>query len=116
MDMMEARNRGKHAVLYLDGKAVGEVIIKGGDMSWGFGDFQPREEFGTFATVFGHWSLLMHSDGEEGRLSPAVIEELSQAEVMLDQLKARLFFPNEQEWVNVAQLTIDGELLEWKEY
>ncbi len=110
------KKRGTSAMLYLDGKLVGLVDVKGFHASWGHGEFQPHEAFSPYAGVFGHWSLLMHADGEDHRLSREASRELSQAEQRLDALEARLFFIGAKEWVEVAQLTIDGNLLEWKEY
>ena len=105
-----------HAVLYLEGQEVGTVEVKGRDSSGGYGDFTPNGEFATYAQAFGLWSLLMHADEDGSRLSPAASSELASAENALDAIKARLFFPAQVRWVEVAQLTIDGELLEWREY
>jgi hypothetical protein len=106
--------RGGRAVLHLDGEPVGDVIVNGWDGSWGYGTFLPGEHFSEYAPLFGLWSLLMHAD--EGRLSHAASEELVQAETQMDAIRTRLFFPQNQQWTDVVQLTIDGELLEWKEY
>jgi hypothetical protein len=110
-----AGHRGGPAVLYLDGKPVGTVDVKGWAASWGYGYFRPNNEFASYAPMFGLWSLLMHADTGE-RLSDAAAKELSSAETALDMLRARLLFTESSEWVHVAQLTIDGDLLEWKEY
>src|SRR5436305_4800568 len=108
--------RGKHAVLYMDGTPVGTVEVKGCMASWSYGDFTPDAGFSSYAPIFGTWSLLMHADGDTRRLSREASQELSEAEHRLDSIKARLFFPDSSEWVDVAALTIDGALLEWKEY
>ena len=96
------------------GKPVGRVDVKGWEDSWGLGEFSPAEHFSSYAPLFGLWSLLMHAD--EKRLSREASQELSLAESQLDAIKVRLFFLQNEEWVDVAQLTIDGQLLEWKEY
>lgn len=106
----------EQAVLYLKGEAVGAVQIKGRDVSGGFGDFKPNGEFARHAPAFGLWSLLMHADDADQKLSRAASQELASAESALDAIQARLFFPGTAKWVQVAQLTIDGELLEWREY
>ncbi len=108
--------RGSRAVLYLDGTCVGDVAVKGWTGSWGYGDFVPQPEFSQFAPLFGQWSLLMHAEDQAPRLSHDAVEELNRVEEVLDSLRVRLFFPESQAWVNVAQLTIENELLEWKEY
>jgi hypothetical protein len=108
--------RGSQAVLHLNGQPVGDVMVKGWDGSWGYGDFQPSEPFSNYAPLFGIWSLLIHADNSDERLSRAAADELSQAEARLDAIKTQLFFPKNEQWVTVAQLNIDGELLEWKEY
>ena len=104
------------AVLYLEGQDVGTIVVKGRDSSGGFGDFTPNAHFSTYAPAYGLWSLLMHADEDGSKLSPAASSELASAESALDAIKARLFFPAQTRWVEVAQLTIDGELLEWREY
>ena len=111
-----AGKRKGPAVLFLDGKAVGMVHAQGGDTSWGFGKFIPNDSFSAYAPLFGTWSVLMHAEDEIDRLSREAREELAKAEEMLDSLKARLFFASNNEHVRVAQLTIDGDRLEWKEY
>jgi hypothetical protein len=108
--------RGSRAVLHLNGEPVGDVLIKGWDGSWGYGNFLPGERFSEYAPLYGLWSLLMHADEADEKLSDAASQELSRAENSLDAIKSKLFFPKNQQWVNVAQLNIDGDLLEWKEY
>jgi hypothetical protein len=108
--------RGSRAVLHLDGEAVGDVIVKGWDGSWGYGTFLPSERFSEYAPLYGLWSLLMHADDEDEKLSDAASEELLQAEAQIDAIRTRLYFPKNQQWADVAELNIDGEMLEWKEY
>jgi len=107
---------GAVAVVHLNGEAVGTLTVTGSDASWGFGRFRPDAGFAAFATAFGTWSLLMHADGTDRPLSRVVSDELALAENRIDRIKARLFFPADDAWVDVFQLNIDGELLEWKEY
>jgi hypothetical protein len=101
------------ARLVINGKDVGQVLIKSLADSWGFGDFSPAAAFAEFAPVFGKWSLLMHADDGEKRLSEEASDELRAAEFAIDQLRAKLQLENCQ-WMDVAQLNIDGPLIEWK--
>jgi len=108
------------ARLFLNDRDVGTVKVKGWDDSWGFGEFSPGEGFSQFAPRFGAWSLLMHADDgsddpAHGRLSGAAAEELRQVEQEIDRIQARLYLVAPQEWRPVAQLNIDGPLIEWKE-
>ncbi len=105
---------GDHATLYLNGKAVGAIRVKGWDASWTYGQFEPCEAFGPFATLFGRWSLIMHEDESEP-LNPAAAQALREAEAAMDALHARVYFPDKQSWHEVAQLNIDGGTIEWKE-
>jgi hypothetical protein len=100
-------------VLYLNDKRVGRVKVHGWETSWGYGDFEPAEEFVPFAPIFGRWSLLMHEDEHE-RLTPDAADELRAAEVMMDALRARLHFSAADEWMELGQVNIDGALIEWK--
>ena len=102
------------AELYLNGKRVGTVNVRGLESSWGIGDFQPDEAFSAFAPVFGQWAMLMHEDPER-QITPAASEELSAAERAMDSIRARLFFPDRDEWRDVRQINIDADLVEWKE-
>jgi hypothetical protein len=111
-----ATARGTRAMLYFDSQPVGNVVVQGWDGSWGYGSFIPGEGFSDYALLFGIWSLLMHADNADERLSDAASEELKQAETRLDAIKSKLFFSKNQQWVDIAELNIDGQLLEWKEY
>lgn len=106
---------GSKAQLYLDGTPVGLITIRGWADSWGFGDFHPNDDFSKFANVFGQWSLLMHADDDEPKMSRDAAEELRQAEYAIDALHARLFFQTQTKWVDIAQINIDGPLIEWKQ-
>lgn len=107
-------HKGAHATLHLNGSAVGAIIVQGQDTSWTYGEFQPLAGFGRFAPIFGRWSLLMHDD-EHQPLTIAAAHELREAERAMDTLRARIYFPDHDVWHNVAQLNIDGPLIEWKE-
>jgi hypothetical protein len=107
--------KGTRAVLHLNGTGVGDITVTGWDASWTYGHFAPGEAFGQFATIFGRWSLLMHEDEHEP-LSHAASEALRDAERLMDTVHARVYFPDEDSWHEVAQLNIDGGLIEWKEF
>jgi hypothetical protein len=99
--------------LYLNGKNVGRVTLRGSNHSWSYGEFAPGDSFVEFAPLFGRWSLLIHADGD-ACLSAEASEELRSAECALDRLHAKLFLPERQEWRDLAQVNIDGTLIEWK--
>jgi hypothetical protein len=111
-----AHKRKGHAILILNDREVGTVHANGGDTSWGFGEFSPNDAFATYAPIFGTWSVLMHAEDGDDRLSRDAKIELAKLEEVLDSVKARLFFTSDNELVHVAQITIDGNRLEWKEY
>src|SRR5690242_5707635 len=100
--------------LFINGKEVGSVTLKSLADSWGFGDFTPNAAFAEFATLFGKWSLLMHADDDEKKLSDAAAEELRQAELEIDGLRAKLLVEAQSEWIDLSQINIDGPLIEWK--
>jgi hypothetical protein len=102
------------ARLFINGKEVGLVLVKSAADSWGFGEFSPNEAFAEFAALFGNWSLLMHADDDEKRLSEAAAQELRAVEAALDALKYKLFLQTEQQWMDLSQVNIDGPLIEWK--
>src|SRR5438477_11507480 len=104
-----------NARLYLDDQEVGRVEVKGFDYAWGFGDFVPGEGFDRYARRFGAWSRLMHADHADDRLSDADLAELRKVECAIDRLHARLFLPDRMEWRPIAELNIDGPLIEWRE-
>jgi hypothetical protein len=100
--------------LFLRKKDVGEVRARGTADSWSFGDFEPNKDFSEFATLFGSWSLLMHAEEDDAKLSEAARDELRRAERAIDSLRARIYFPESDEWIEVVQLNIDGKMIEWK--
>jgi hypothetical protein len=99
--------------LYLDGTLVGDVAISGWHGSWGFGDFTPRPGYARFAPIFDEWSRLMHAD--KGRLSREHAGKLREVECRMYELHAKLWIVQERRWRQIAILTIDGGLIEWKE-
>jgi len=102
--------------LYINERPVGRVLIQRIGPSWSHGQFLPDQEFATFAPIFRRWSLLMHADGNYERLSEAAGASLRQAELAIDGLDAKLHLPSRNEWVNCAQLNIDGSMIEWKSF
>ena len=108
-----------NARLFLNGRDVGGVTVKGWDDSWGFGDFTPGEGFAHFAPRFGAWSLLMHADdgddASDGALTPEAAAALREVECEIDRIHAKLFLVGPAEWRKISQLNIDGPLIEWKE-
>jgi len=107
---------GDLATLLLKGTAVGTVLYQGTRNSWSYGEFSPFDAFAAFAEVFGRWSLLMHADGAEERLSPEAGVELREAEYAIDALKAELRTNETDPPRRLAQVNIDGRLIEWKEF
>ncbi len=104
----------KHVDLYLKGRAVGQVELNRFADSWIFGNFAPTREFSEFAPLFGEWSLLLHADDDEDRVSQAALEELRKLEVAIDSLRAELRVPDSGDRLPVDQLNIDGDLVELK--
>jgi hypothetical protein len=100
--------------LFLKQKDVGEVRARGQADSWSFGDFEPNKAFSEFATLFGSWSLLMHAEEDDAKMSDAASDELRETESAIDALRARIYFPERDAWIEVAQLNIDGKMIEWK--
>ena len=105
---------GIHGELYLNDTFVGRVIVNTHDGSWHFGQFQPHDDFAPFAPLFGLWSLLMHADEDADRISSATSDELRQAELAIDRIHARLHLVETNEWKDLQQLNIDGDLIDWK--
>lgn len=108
--------RNCNATLLLNGQDVGTVHTRRWSTSWGFGDFSPNTTFSRFAPLYGRWSLLMHAEDDRDQLSRDAIEELAEAEAMLDGIRAQLIFENDPQAIDVATLIIDGDEVEWKEY
>ena len=98
--------------LYLNGVAVGSVVVTGYDTSWGFARFRRGPGFEPFAPAFDLWSILLHEGTD--RLDRSTAANLAVVENAMDRIRARLRFADG--WVDLAQVNIDGELLEWKQY
>jgi hypothetical protein len=99
--------------LYLNGKHVGQIAVRGWHGPWGFGDFVARAEFGQFEPLFDEWSRLMHANPD--RLSRADAVRLREIENRTYALRARLWLVEAREWRHLAILNIDGRMIEWKE-
>jgi hypothetical protein len=111
-----AHKRSGVAVLFLNDQEVGTVKASGGDTSWGFGQFSPNDSFSFYAPLFGTWSVMMHAEDDSDHMSRIAARSVAKHEELLAALKARLFFPQDQQHIRIAELTIDGDQLEWKEY
>ena len=103
----------KNAELYLNGCLVGRIRIKRLMGAWGFGEFVPTRAFAAFRAVYDQWALLMHTDAE-GPLNGSTALALSQVEFAMDRIHGQLLLDN-GDWRAIAQLTIDGDLIEWEE-
>jgi hypothetical protein len=104
----------KSANLFINGRLVGRVRMTGSDSAWGYGHFDPADSFGDFAPLFGAWSLLMHVDDSEPRLSNTAAEELRRAEEAIDQLRVELRWPFDGSVTRIMELNIEGHSIEWK--
>ncbi len=103
-----------HGELFLNGELAGDIIVHGVEGHWGYGDFTPAPGFAPFAPLFGTWSLLMHADETDAVQSKAAAEELREAEMLIDALKAEVKWLGSGKTVEIEQLNIDGRLIEWK--
>jgi len=79
--------------LRLEGKIVGRIDIHRFADSWFFGDFHPTRDFSEFAALFGEWSLLLHADDNEPKVSRTALDELAKIERAIDALHAELIVP-----------------------
>lgn len=109
------RNSNLNGRLYLDGVFVGTVQISGWDGPWGFGQFAPVPAFQRFAPLFEEWSRLMHCPEVTERLTERVGDELRKIECALYAIDAKIYVQEYEQWRQTAILTIDGNLIEWKE-
>lgn len=105
---------GSIARLHIDGQEVGVIVVRGSDSTWCYGTFTPGQRFAPYASLFGAWSLLMHED-EDRPLHPTAQQALNDAERKMDQLHARIHFPDQNHWQRVRQINIDGTDIEWRE-
>jgi hypothetical protein len=112
---MKREKRKLTARLFLNDHDVGLIEVKGWDDAWGFGDFVPGEGFDRYARHFGAWSRLMHADHGDDLLHDADRDALRKVEYEIDRLHAKLFLPERGQWRPIAQLNIDGQLVEWRE-
>ncbi len=110
----EKTANGDAATLYLNDKPVGTVVHRGASDSWSWGDFTAGPGFAEFAPLFGMWSLMMHADEADHRLSREAADELRNTEAALDALRARLHWPTHDRWLDIGQINIDATLIEWK--
>lgn len=100
--------------MWINGRAVGTVVLQGMSDSWAYGDFQPGPGFAEFAPLFGAWSLLIHADDSRSALSHAASQELRRVEFEIDRLQAELLWEHQGRRSRCSQLNIDGNLIEWK--
>jgi hypothetical protein len=106
---------GAHLQLFLDGHLVGTVQLQRRKDSWNFGQFSPNDAFSPYAPRFARWAMLMHED-EQLIVTRDLSSELREAENDLISIRAKLYLPDRDEWRKPAVLTIDGPLIEWKEF
>jgi hypothetical protein len=104
----------QHGELHIQRKLAGFVEMRGFLDSWYFGMFTPTSGFAEFAALFGEWSLLIHADEKDPKLSHAAADELRSVEAAIDQLRAQLHFPESGQHLEIDQINIDGELIELK--
>ena len=107
-------SRSHQAELFLNGVSVGRIVAHGTSDSWGYGEFTPSESFSRFAPYFGAWSLLIHEDDDQKRISREALEELRDAEVAIDSIRAELRWLDPPDRTPLLQLNIDGTMIEWK--
>ena len=105
---------GSQGALYVNGKRVGMVHVHRSSDSWSWGEFAAEPDFAEFAPLFGLWSLVMHADQDNIRLSRAASDELRQAEAAIDALRCRMHWPDRDEWTDIYELNVDDKLIEWK--
>ena len=112
---MKRKTASSSARLFLNDQDVGTVEVKGWEDAWGFGEFAPGEGFRRYARHFGDWSRLMHTPHADDCLTDADRDALRKVEYEIDRLHARLLLVESQEWRRIAELNIDGPLVEWRE-
>ena len=104
----------KRAELFLNGCLVGRISVKRLMGAWGFGEFAPTVAFAAFRGVYDEWARLMHRDGD-APLQSATALALCRVECAMDRIHAQLLL-DDGKWRRIAQLTIDGNLVEWEEH
>ena len=103
----------KRAELFLNGRLVGRIKVNRLMGAWGFGEFTPTVAFAAFRGVYDEWSRLMHSDGN-APVQRTTSLALSRIEYAMDQIHGQLLL-EDGKWRRIAQLNIDGTLIEWEE-
>ena len=102
------------ATLYINNEPVGVVLIRRIRPSWSYGEFRSADAFARFAPRFRSWARLMHAGRPYERLTNEISDGLREAEFEIDRLHARLHVLGRNEWIECAQLNIDGTMIEWK--
>jgi len=108
------RHLRRQAVLLLDGREIGLVVVYEESPAWAFGKFMPMDEYDRFSLMFGRWSLFLHEDDTDGHLSSLVRGELREIEREIDQHRAELRWLDTGERKPIRQVNIDGALIEWR--
>ena len=108
-------HRIRSGQLYLNDEFAGEVLIRGWEGAWGFGEFRPCDNFQKHAALFEQWSRLMHVNESADQLSRDIAEQLRKVECALYRIRARLFLMDSKTWRQISILNIDSNLIEWKE-
>ena len=108
------------AELWINGTNVGQVDVHGWRYSWGFGDFRPNAEFRRYAPLFMRWAKLMDTGPAGDRIGEApgehVRDDLREVEYAIDRLHFSLHVPDGGRWRAIAELAIDGPMIEWREW
>ena len=104
----------KRAELFLNGCLVGRIRVNRLMGAWGFGEFTPTVAFAAFRNVYDEWARLMHSDGN-APLENATALALARVEYAMDRIHGQLLL-EDGKWRRIAQLNIDGHLIEWEEH
>ena len=112
---MRRKAHGARARLFINEQDVGAIEVKGWEDSWGFGEFAADEAFRNYARHFGDWSRLLHAPHADDRLTDADRDALRKLEYEIDRLHAKLLFLDSGQWRRIAELNIDGRLVEWHE-
>lgn len=110
---LEERNE-REVILWLGGCAVGRVTPCREDGPWHFGRFTPAPSFGRFASRFAEWARVMHAQSDRP-LTDEQRAKLANIERSIDALRAWCAEPGRSARRRIAQLNIDGEMIEWKE-
>jgi hypothetical protein len=104
----------RELILWLGGGAVGRMTPCGKNGPWHFGRFAPAPSFGRFAPRFAEWARVMHARSDVP-LTDEQRAKLADIERSIDALRAWCAEPGRTSRRRIAQLNIDGEMIEWKE-